>query len=162
LLAFSGGAIVTAPQAASLAAARGRRVLVLGALLLVVGVALVAVPAWQNSTGVELWTTLTGLGAAGAGLGLLVVPLVNVVLAAVPAKAAGGAAGTFTTAQQLGGAVGIAFIGALFFDQVTDDMLNHAFAAAALAAMAGYAAAGILAATLPSTAVDEHTVIEAG
>ena len=37
---------------------------------------------------------------AGLGLGLLVVPLINVVLVAVPADLAGSASGLFSTAQQ--------------------------------------------------------------
>jgi hypothetical protein len=38
-----------------------------------------------------------------------------VVLAAVPVEAAGGASGLFSTAQQLGGAVGVALFGTVFF-----------------------------------------------
>src|SRR5690606_39794088 len=48
-------------------------------------------------------------------LSLLVIPLVNVVLAAVPADVAGGAGGQFSTAQQLGGALGVAAVGTVFF-----------------------------------------------
>ena len=39
------------------------------------------------------WPAVPGLVLAGAGLALLVIPLVNVVLAAVPVEAAGGASG---------------------------------------------------------------------
>jgi hypothetical protein len=56
-----------------------------------------------------------GLVVAGAGLALLVIPLLNVVLAAVPVEAAGGASGLFSTAQRLGGAVGVALLGTVFF-----------------------------------------------
>ena len=58
---------------------------------------------------------MPGLVVAGMGLSLLVIPLVNVVLAAVPAEAAGGASGLFSTAQQLGGAIGVAVAGTIFF-----------------------------------------------
>lgn len=51
--------------------------------------------------GTNPWPIVPGLVVAGAGLALLVIPLANVVLAAVPAGAAGGASGLFTTAQQL-------------------------------------------------------------
>jgi hypothetical protein len=47
--------------------------------------------------------------------------------AAVPAEAAGGASGLFSTAQQLGGAVGVALLGTVFFGWVTS---GHTFAAA--------------------------------
>jgi hypothetical protein len=45
------------------------------------------------------------LVVAGAGLSLLIIPLANVVLAATPSGAAGGAGGQLATAQQLGGAL---------------------------------------------------------
>ncbi len=44
-------------------------------------------------------------------MAVVVVPLISVVLAAVPAELAGGASGVFNTAQQLGGAVGVAAAG---------------------------------------------------
>jgi hypothetical protein len=50
------------------------------------------------------WPVVPGLVVAGAGLSLLVIPLVNQVLAAVPVEVAGGASGLFGTAQQLGDA----------------------------------------------------------
>ena len=99
---------------------------------------------------------------AGAGLGLLVVPLINVVLAAVPSDTAGGASGTFSTAQQFGGAVGIAVIGAVFFDHVQDRMLNTAFGAAVVTAGIAYAGAGLICLLLPRTAVSDDRLIEAG
>jgi hypothetical protein len=59
----------------------------------------------QQAVGVDgsPWPIVPGLVVAGAGLALLVVPLVNVVLAAIPVEVAGGASGLFSTAQQLGG-----------------------------------------------------------
>ena len=162
LLAFSAGAVVTAPLAGSLALSRGRGILTLGAGFLVVGVCVLGVPAWRSWAHLSAWTTLTGLAIAGAGLGLLVVPLVNVVLAAVPADTAGGASGTFSTAQQLGGAIGIALVGALFFDHVSDTYLNSAFRAALIAVSIAYAAAGLISLRLPKTAISDDRVAELG
>jgi hypothetical protein len=90
-------------------------VLVAGAALMAAGVAAVDVGAHYIGTGTSPWPLVPGLVVAGAGLALLVIPLVNVVLAAVPAEAAGGASGVFTTAQQVGGAIGIAAVGTVFF-----------------------------------------------
>jgi MFS family permease len=61
------------------------------------------------------WPLVPGLLVAGIGLGFVVVPLVNIVLTAVPEHLAGGASGIFSTAQQFGGALGVAIIGNLFF-----------------------------------------------
>ena len=44
---------------------------------------------------------------AGVGLGFVVVPLVDIVLTAVPEHLASGASGIFSTAQQFGGALGV-------------------------------------------------------
>ena len=54
-------------------------------------------------------------GSATRGLALLIIPLVNVVLAAVPVEVSAGASGLFSTAQQLGGALGVALFGTAFF-----------------------------------------------
>jgi hypothetical protein len=74
------------------------------------------------------------------------------VLAAVPAEVAGGASGLFSTAQQLGGAVGVAIIGTVFFS----DAGRHSFAAAfthtAPYAIGAFALCALLSLRLPRTA----------
>ncbi|HEX4016691.1 MAG TPA: MFS transporter [Frankiaceae bacterium] len=160
LLAFSGGAILTAPQSGKLAESRGAGVLASGAALLVIGTVMLAIPAWQRSAGVAAWAVFGGLAIAGAGLGLLVVPLVNVVLAAVPVDTAGGASGTFSTAQQVGGALGIAIIGSVFFGHEPGAHLNSAFGAALIGVAAAYAASGALCLLLPRSALSEEQTID--
>ena len=51
----------------------------------------------------------------------------NVVLAAVPAQAAGGASGLFSTAQQLGGAIGVPAAGTIFFGDLGGHLFVTAF-----------------------------------
>jgi EmrB/QacA subfamily drug resistance transporter len=160
LLAFSAGAMVTAPKAGHLAERRGRGILAAGAVLLSVGVALVGIPAWQDSAHVSTPAALIGLVVAGAGLGLLVVPLVNVVLVAVPRELAGGASGVFSTAQMLGGALGVAVIGGLFFSQPGGTTLNAGFRAALIGAMVAYGVAGLLCWALPDRALSETEVLD--
>ncbi len=159
LLAFSAGAMVTAPKAGQLAEKRGRGILAAGAAMLGIGIGVVGIPAWQDTAHVNIATTLIGLAVAGAGLGLLVVPLVNVVLVAVPRELAGGASGTFSTAQQLGGALGVAILGGLFFNQPTGTALNAGFRAALIAAMIAYGVAGLLCRALPDRALSETEVL---
>jgi MFS family permease len=160
LLAFSAGAIVTAPNAGKSAESHGRVVLMSGAALLVTGMVIVGVPAWRSAEQVNAWYPLTGLFIAGAGLGLLVVPLVNVVLAAVPESAAGGASGLFSTAQQVGGALGVAVIGTVFFDHDHATSLNQSFGTAVLVVIGAYALTGLLSAFLPNRALSEDRVID--
>jgi hypothetical protein len=106
------------------------------------------------------WPVVPGLVVAGAGLALLIIPLGNVVLAAVPAEAAGGASGLFSTAQQLGGAIGVALLGTIFFGWVTS---GHSFAAAmsqsAPYAIGAFALCAVLSLLLPRTAVSEEALI---
>jgi EmrB/QacA subfamily drug resistance transporter len=97
-VAFSVGSFVLAPVAVPLARRYGRFALVTGGLMLALGVVGVDLGA-HHVHGTNPWPLVPGLVVAGAGLALLVIPLANVVLAAVPADAAGGASGLFTTAQ---------------------------------------------------------------
>jgi hypothetical protein len=78
----------------------------------------------------------------------------------VPAEAAGGASGLFSTAQQLGGAVGVALLGTIFFGWVTS---GHTFANAmsrsAPYASGAFALCAVLALLLPRMAVSEQALI---
>jgi hypothetical protein len=49
------------------------------------------------------------------GLGLFVAPVVNIILAGIHAEGAGSASGVLSSTQQIGGAIGIALIGVIFF-----------------------------------------------
>ena len=118
LLAFSIGSFVLAPMAVPLAQRHGRRILSLGGFLMAIGVFGVLLGAGHVGTGSDPWPVVPGLVVAGAGLSLMIIPLVNVVLTAVPHEAAGGAGGIFSTAQQLGGALGVALVGTVFFTQL--------------------------------------------
>jgi MFS family permease len=60
------------------------------------------------------------LFVGGLGLGLAAPILVNVVLAGVPGRDAGAAGGVLTTVNQIGGATGVAILGALFFTTVAN------------------------------------------
>lgn len=152
-VAFSAGGFLTAPVADQLAVRFGRLVLVAGSLLMAGGFAGVwaAVEASSRAhTGA--WPLVPGLLVAGAGLGLLVVPLVNVVLSAVPADIAGGASGIFSTAQQFGGALGAALIGTVFFQHASSG-LTQAIGAAMPWVAAGFALCAVLCLALPRKAL---------
>lgn len=160
LVAFSAGAIITAPSAGKYAIKYGKRVLAFGALLMALGTALTAVPAYFTVTSLNPWLFVPGLIIAGAGLGLLVVPLVNVVLSVVPSKIAGGASGIFSTAQQLGGAIGVAIVGGIFFSHVQANNFMDAFKVAVPFVIAAYLLAGIFTVFLPNGAVGDEELAE--
>jgi hypothetical protein len=118
------------------------------------GFAGVEVGAHHVGTSTSPWPLVPGLAVAGAGLALLVIPLVNVVLAAVPAEAAGGASGAFSTAQQVGGAIGIAAIGTVFFGYLGKHSFADAFTHTAPYAAGAFLVCAALSLVLPKTAVE--------
>jgi EmrB/QacA subfamily drug resistance transporter len=151
-VAFAVGGFLTAPAADALAVRHGRLVPVTGALLMAGGFAWV----WAALDGAAAMHTgarplVPGLVVAGAGLGFLVVPLVNVVLSAVPADLAGGASGIFSTAQQFGGALGAAVVGTVFFGHAGDG-LTEALATAMPWVTGGFVLCAALCLALPRTA----------
>jgi len=159
-VAFSVGSFIGAPVAVPLAQRYGRRILAIGAAGMVAGILGVALAAPHVGTGGSPWPIVPGLVVAGAGLALLVVPLVNVVLAAVPVEVAGGASGLFSTAQQLGGALGVALLGTVFFGYADGHSLQAALIHTAPYAMGAFALCGVLSMLLPRTAVSEEAVTE--
>lgn len=160
MIAFTVGSFVTALTAIGLAQRYGRAVLALGSLLLAAGAIGVLIAAEHVHGSRSPWPLTPGLLAAGAGLGLLIVPLVNVVLAAAPLQAAGGAAGLFSTAQQLGGAIGAAVIGSVFFSYLSSHSFTSAFVHSVPIAAAAWLACGLLCLALPRTAVSEEAIAE--
>ncbi|MGH3375188.1 MAG: MFS transporter, partial [Actinoallomurus sp.] len=109
-----------------LAVRHGRRVPVIGAVLVVVGlIALAAVLTADHPGMVEL---IAALGVVGAGNGFLLPPLLGAALARVRAEDAGAASGTLNTAQQFANSLGVTVIGTVFF-AVAGAGVAHAAAA---------------------------------
>ncbi|MGW7363567.1 MFS transporter [Streptomyces sp. NPDC054841] len=154
-VAFSVGGFLTAPAADALAVRAGRLVLVAGALMMAGGFAWVWYAVTQSdATHTGAWPLVPGLVVAGAGLGFLVVPLVNVVLSAVPGDIAGGASGIFSTAQQFGGALGAAVIGTVFFEH-TAGGLTDALSTAMPWVVAAFVLCAVICPALPRTAAGQ-------
>jgi MFS family permease len=159
-LAFSVGSFALAPAAVPLAERHGRLILSSGGPLMALGVVGVAAGAGHVGHASDPWPIVPGLVVAGIGLSLLVIPLVNVVLAAVPHQAAGGAGGMFSTAQQLGGALGVAIVGSVFFTHLDDHSFTASFEYAAPVVIGLFLTSAVLALALPRTAVGEEAVAD--
>lgn len=109
------GFFATSMAAKPLAARLGPQAIATGALLLALGHGLmIAAVLAHPDRGVLPWL-LPVLLLQGAGLGMIMAPLVSVVLAGVPAAHAGVAAGVAATVQQVGNSIGVALIGILFY-----------------------------------------------
>jgi EmrB/QacA subfamily drug resistance transporter len=159
-VAFSAGSFIGAPVAVPLAQRYGRRVLASGGALMAAGIAGVSLVASHIGVNGSPWPLVPGLVVCGAGLALLIIPLVNVVLAAVPVEASGGASGLFSTAQQVGGAVGVAVFGTVFFGYLTRHSFEASIVHTAPYAMGAFALCVVLALLLPRTAVSEQALTE--
>jgi EmrB/QacA subfamily drug resistance transporter len=99
----------------------GRRTLMGGALVNAAGFAGYAAAAAHYGPDVRSWQMIVPLFAAGAGFGLVVAPMLDLVLTGVPVEDAGSASGVLNTTQQIGMAFGVALVGVVFFGQLEHD-----------------------------------------
>ena len=115
ILPFSLGGVVASGISVQLAPKAGRWVLAAGALLMAGGMAglILAFSLFGTRTGT--WEVLPALLVAGFGMGLILPPLADVILAGVPTDDAGAASGVLSSTNQLGSAIGVAIIGVVFF-----------------------------------------------
>ncbi|WP_214316540.1 MFS transporter [Nonomuraea sediminis] len=110
----------------------GRRVLAVGAVVLAAGyasTAAVLLAGLPFTPGVVIPTLML----QSVGGGLLITPSLNAVLARVNPDDAGTASGVLSTAQQVGGALGVAIIGVVFFNAYDPATGNATTAAHGLA-----------------------------
>ncbi|MFE3258142.1 MFS transporter [Nocardia sp. NPDC059091] len=117
-LSIGGPYMLTSAVAERLAARLGRQVISLGAMLQGAGFVLLASAAERADGHVALEWLMPGLVIAGAGMGLALVPVPGIVLAGVAPEHAAAAGGVLATAQQVGGALGIAVVGIVFYDRL--------------------------------------------
>jgi MFS family permease len=109
--------------------ALGKWSLVIGAVVAAVGIIATGIIT-DHVTSSLTWYVAPALVVMGVGMGLVSGPLMPYVLSGVDPRDAGSASGAANAVQQIGGALGIALIGALFFGQLdTSASYNRAFGA---------------------------------
>ncbi|MEW9549251.1 MFS transporter [Nonomuraea sp. NPDC050783] len=94
----------------------GRGLLQIGVAVMTAGAAALALTIHVAGLDVTAWQLAPGLGLVGIGMGLTMAPFFDIVLAGVEPHESGSASGTLTAIQQLGGALGTAVLGTLFFN----------------------------------------------
>ncbi|MGO4713490.1 MFS transporter [Bradyrhizobium sp. 2TAF24] len=122
--------LVTSVVASRLAARLDAGVtMMFGAVGMAVGYAACAAVTMMQ-TAAAAWTLVPALAIVGAGQGLLLPQLLNVSLGSVSRTQAGSASGLIATAQQIGGAFGVAAAGILYFglSRPTAGAADHASA----------------------------------
>lgn len=119
-LAIGGGYLLTSTTAHRLAARLGGRTVPAGALTIAAGLCLLWAAVHHSGTTGSLWELVPGLAVDGIGMGMVIAPLTHSALGALPPQLVGSASGVVATLQQIGGALGIALIGILFYGAVGD------------------------------------------
>ncbi|WP_405161667.1 MFS transporter [Nocardia sp. NBC_01499] len=133
----------------------GRRVLEVGSIVVATGYLTTAVVLLY---GPELSAALVipTLMLQSVGGGLLITPLLNTVLSGISPDSVGTASGALSTAQQVGAALGVAVIGAVFFAAFHPSAhgsvaaAGHAFAMSSIATFLLATVASVLVFALPS------------
>jgi hypothetical protein len=102
----------------------GKNAMVFGTILMATGIGITSYVFYHYNLGVHSWQLIPGLIIMGIGMGFVFGSLFGIVLNGVDPSHAGSASGTLNAVQQLGGSIGVAVVGVIFFGQ-----LSHASAA---------------------------------
>ena len=134
----------------------GRTTMHIGLVTMGVGLAIVCVVLSGLGANLSHWDLVGPLAITGFGMGMVFVPMFDVILAAVEPHEIGSASGLLESVQQLAMSVGIAVVGTAVFDRLGDRHGAGAFVSAAgvglLVAVAFLAAAALAVCWLPKHA----------
>jgi EmrB/QacA subfamily drug resistance transporter len=117
-LPWSVGIAAAAGASIQLAPRLGRRLTTAGALAMAAGMAALLLAVDRAGGDLDSWSLAPGLLVCGLAMGMVAPTLVDVTLTGVRDRDAGSASGVLNTAVQLGGAIGVALIGVVFFSLV--------------------------------------------
>jgi len=130
LLPFSIGSVIGSMASIPAPQRLGRRIVAIGALVMSLAMAALLLTIQHYGTVATPWTLAPATLIAGVGFGMIVVRLVDIVLAGVHQRDAGAASGVFGATNQLGGAMGVAVIGVIFFGLLAGQATSSANAVA--------------------------------
>jgi EmrB/QacA subfamily drug resistance transporter len=122
---FPAGVLVASLISGRLGGRWPRRRVAVGSLIVAAGMALLALRVSQIGNFVDHWQFLLPLFVAGVGLGIGIASLFQTVLANVPHRDAGAGAGALQSFQQVGGALGIAVSGQIFFSTLAGHLAQQ-------------------------------------
>jgi EmrB/QacA subfamily drug resistance transporter len=108
--------------AQALNARLGRRLMHIGGGLVAAGMVGLIVTIGTAGSPVGIWTMAPALVVMGTGMGMTMAPFFDIVLAGVSPEESGSASGTLTSVQQVGGALGIAILGTVFFSSLENGL----------------------------------------
>ena len=115
-VSFSFGIGITVTLAPKVLVPRfGRTVLTVGPLIMAVGFGLLLAEIAAFGGALSPWAVAPVMFVAGVGMGCVVAPIFPFILAQVPVADAGSASGVINAVGQVGGAMGVAAVGVVFF-----------------------------------------------
>ena len=120
----------------------GRATMQLGALVMAAGLGVTVVVLHGAGGGLSAWDLTAPLAVTGYGMGMVFVPMFDVILAGVEPHQLGSASGLLQAVQQLAMSLGIAIVGTVMFDGIGARATPGTFVAAAQPAL--LVAAGFL------------------
>ena len=155
-LAAIGGSITSS----ALLARIGRGTMQIGIVTMAVGLLVVDLVMRSANGGLTAWELAGPLAIAGFGMGMVFVPMFDVILAGVAPHQVGSASGLLESVQQLAMSLGIAVVGTVLFGALRGGHGPAAFVGAAdhalLVAVAFLAVAGAAVLWLPKHARQAH------
>lgn len=125
-LLMAASAVVFAAAGAGLAARLGRALIHVGTAAIALGLAGVYLTLHEVTPPLTPWQLAPALALSGIGMGLVLAPFFDIILAGVEPAETGSASGTLTAIQQFGSALGAAVLGTVFFDLLTRNLHTHA------------------------------------
>jgi EmrB/QacA subfamily drug resistance transporter len=102
----------------------GRYAMTIGTIIMSTGLLAMLFTLHHSGVNANGWHFAPALLLIGVGMGLIMAPLFSIVLNDVDANHAGAASGILNAVQQVGGAIGIALIGVIFFGQLSHNATN--------------------------------------
>jgi EmrB/QacA subfamily drug resistance transporter len=109
----------------------GRTTMQIGTATMAAGLVVVDLVLRSAGGGVTAWELVAPLALTGFGMGMVFVPMFDVILAGVAPHELGSASGLLESVQQLAMSIGIAVVGTVLFDQLGAGHGSAAFVGAA-------------------------------
>jgi len=115
-IAIGAGYLLGSIESAALTRRLGRHVVTLGGALMVVALELMQVEVHRIGADGSIAWLLAPLFVDGFGMGLIIAPMTGLIIERVSPRIAGASSGVLSTAMQVGGAIGVAAIGIIFYN----------------------------------------------
>lgn len=113
----------------------GRTTMHIGVALMATGLGATIAVLASTGSGFSAWYLTGPLALAGLGMGMVFVPMFDVILAGVAPQEVGSASGLLTVVEQLATSLGIALAGTVLFGQLGSALGSGAFVSAAAVAL---------------------------